>query len=40
MKEAAQIEDVKIEWGGDWKSFRDLDHWQLPKSSYPSGYPR
>ena len=21
--------DIKLEWGGDWKSFRDFPHWQI-----------
>ena len=35
MKEAARAEGVPIEWGGDWKSFKDGPHWQLPWSKYP-----
>lgn len=35
MKEAARIECVPIEWGGDWESFRDGPHFQLPRASYP-----
>lgn len=35
VKRAAAIEDVPIEWGGDWKKFKDGPHWQLPWSSYP-----
>lgn len=31
MKEAAYQLNVKIEWGGDWKSFKDGPHFQLPK---------
>src|SRR5690606_23825635 len=30
MKEAAQIEGVPIEWGGDWRTFKDGPHFQLP----------
>ncbi len=30
MKVAADEEAVKIEWGGDWKSFRDGPHFQIP----------
>jgi peptidoglycan LD-endopeptidase CwlK len=26
---------VEIEWGGDWKSFKDGPHFQLPWSKYP-----
>lgn len=32
---AADALNVPIEWGGDWKSFRDLDHFQLPWAEYP-----
>jgi peptidoglycan L-alanyl-D-glutamate endopeptidase CwlK len=35
VKEAARVEGVPIEWGGDWKSFRDGPHFQLPWSKYP-----
>lgn len=35
MKEAARLENVKIEWGGDWVTFKDGPHWQLPLASYP-----
>lgn len=35
VKEAALIENVPIEWGGDWKSFKDGPHWQLPWKGYP-----
>ena len=35
VKEAARLEKVPIEWGGDWKSFKDGPHWQLPFSKYP-----
>ena len=35
MKEAAKLENVLIEWGGDWASFKDWPHWQLPHSKYP-----
>lgn len=30
IKEAAKKEGVVIEWGGDWTSFKDGPHWQLP----------
>lgn len=29
MKKAADELDVKITWGGSWKSFKDLPHYQL-----------
>lgn len=35
MKAAAKAEKVPIEWGGDWVSFRDGPHYQLPWKSYP-----
>lgn len=35
VKEAAQIEGVQIEWGGDWLTFKDGPHFQLPWSKYP-----
>ena len=35
MKEAAKLEGVQIEWGGDWKTFKDGPHFQLPFSTYP-----
>jgi len=34
MKEAAEKEDVPIEWGGDWKRFNDSPHFQLPRKLY------
>lgn len=36
MKMAALEEGVQIEWGGDWKSFKDGPHFQLPWSEYPA----
>ncbi len=35
MKEAANELSVPIEWGGDWKIFRDGPHFQLPRKEYP-----
>ena len=34
MKQAAEDVGVEVEWGGDWKSFKDGPHWQLPRSDY------
>lgn len=31
MKKAAMIECVLIEWGGDWRSTKDLPHYELPR---------
>lgn len=36
IKQAAKDEGVPIEWGGDWRSFKDGPHWQLPWSKYPT----
>ncbi len=36
MKQAAKELNVPIEWGGDWKSFKDGPHWQLPWKGYPA----
>lgn len=35
MKSAARTEKVPVEWGGDWTSFKDGPHYQLPWKSYP-----
>lgn len=35
MKAAAKKEKVLIEWGGDWSSFKDGPHFQLPWKEYP-----
>jgi peptidoglycan L-alanyl-D-glutamate endopeptidase CwlK len=35
VKRAARQEGVTIEWGGDWRSFKDGPHFQLPWSAYP-----
>jgi peptidoglycan L-alanyl-D-glutamate endopeptidase CwlK len=33
---AASIElQIPIEWGGNWKTFKDGPHWQLPWKEYP-----
>ena len=36
FKKAAKAECVPIEWGGDWGSFIDGPHIQLPVSIYPA----
>lgn len=36
MKLAAQDFKLPIEWGGDWTSFRDGPHYQLPWADYPA----
>lgn len=35
VKAAAKELGIPIEWGGDWKSFKDGPHWQLPWKQYP-----
>ena len=35
IKQAAKDVGVSIEWGGDWWSFKDGPHWQLPWAKYP-----
>lgn len=35
IKQAAHEVGVPIEWGGDWRSFKDGPHWQLPWKKYP-----
>ena len=34
VKQAANDLGVPLEWGGDWRSFKDGPHWQLPWSEY------
>lgn len=36
MKQAANDLGVPIEWGGDWKSFKDGVHFQLTWKDYPA----
>jgi len=36
MKAAALQVEVPVEWGGDWRSFKDGPHWQLPWGNYPA----
>ena len=35
FKAAARKRKTPIEWGGDWKSFKDMPHIQLSKERYP-----
>ena len=35
VKTAAKTLGTPIEWGGDWKSFVDGPHFQLPFAQYP-----
>lgn len=36
MKKAAAELSIPVEWGGDWRKFKDGPHWQLPWKEYPS----
>lgn len=36
VKKAAEEVGVPIEWGGDWVSFKDGPHFQLPRKEYPA----
>lgn len=36
MKAAAAELNQPIEWGGDWRTFKDGPHWQLPWKGYPA----
>ncbi len=35
VKDAAKAENVPIQWGGDWRTFKDGPHWELPWKQYP-----
>jgi len=35
VKEAADKEGIALNWGGDWKSFRDGPHFELDRTAYP-----
>ena len=39
MKAAAKAEKVPLEWGGDWKTFKDGPHYQLPWKTHPGTKP-
>lgn len=40
MKESAAELKIPLEWGGDWKTFKDGPHFQLPWASYPISAPK
>ena len=33
--EAAKTEGVPLTWGGNWTTFKDGPHWELPWEKYP-----
>lgn len=35
VKKAAADLNIPIQWGGDWRSFKDGPHWELPWRQYP-----
>lgn len=35
MKSAARELGVPLRWGGDWTTFRDGPHFELPRGQYP-----
>jgi len=37
VKDAAKSENIPVQWGGDWRTFKDGPHWELPWRSYPKG---
>ncbi|MCX2590170.1 M15 family metallopeptidase, partial [Proteus penneri] len=36
MMQAAKELSVDIEWGGNWKTFKDGPHFQLTHKAYPA----
>jgi len=34
VKSAAALEEVPLQWGGDWRTFKDGPHWELPWKQY------
>lgn len=35
FKEVAAAQNVPLEWGGDWNTFKDYGHFQLPWRTHP-----
>ncbi|CNF20377.1 TPA: M15 family metallopeptidase [Yersinia enterocolitica] len=35
MKQAAKEMELPLQWGGDWKTFKDGPHFELPREVYP-----
>lgn len=35
FKAASKELNIPVEWGGDWETFRDGPHFQLPRKQYP-----
>ncbi len=34
IKAAAQAENVPLVWGGDWRTFKDMPHFELDRRTY------
>jgi hypothetical protein len=37
VKRAAELEQVSVTWGGDWTTFKDGPHFELPHALYQDG---
>jgi peptidoglycan L-alanyl-D-glutamate endopeptidase CwlK len=37
VKAAAEAEGVALDWGGEWKKFKDGPHFELDRNVYPAG---
>jgi len=37
VKKAAEELGVELDWGGDWKKFKDGPHFELDRTAYPVG---
>jgi peptidoglycan LD-endopeptidase CwlK len=36
IKASAKSEGVPVDWGGDWRTFKDGPHWELSRKKYPA----
>ena len=36
IKTAALAEGIPIVWGGDWRTFKDMPHFELDRRTYPA----
>jgi len=36
IKAAAVAENVPVVWGGDWRTFKDMPHFELDRRTYPA----
>jgi peptidoglycan LD-endopeptidase CwlK len=36
IKAAATAENVPLVWGGDWRTFKDMPHFELDRRTYPA----